>query len=96
MTKTNGKRLKNSAPQHSVTKKKLKWVPMEICRVPLNPEQAVLTCCNSTGKAVANVPISGLQCYANGSFDPVNGYPCACNAFQYCGFSWLGTSSASS
>ena len=36
MTKSKGKSLK----------KKLKWVPMEICRVPLDPLQAVLSCCN--------------------------------------------------
>ena len=36
MTKSKGKSLK----------KKLKWVPMEICRVPLSPDQAVLSCCD--------------------------------------------------
>jgi hypothetical protein len=36
---------KGRAPQKSTATKKLKWVPMEIYRVPLNPEQAVLSCC---------------------------------------------------
>ena len=31
-------------------KKKLPWIPSEILRVPLNPEQAVLSCCDSGTK----------------------------------------------
>jgi hypothetical protein len=46
-----------SLPKHTVTKK-LKWVPMEIYRVPLNPEQAVLTCCNSASRAMVQVNTS--------------------------------------
>lgn len=37
---------KGRVPQRHKVTKKLKWVPMEINRVPLNPEQAVLSCCS--------------------------------------------------
>ena len=34
----------------SSKKKKLKWIPMQMYRVPLSPEQAVLGCCDKDGK----------------------------------------------
>jgi len=39
------KRKNNKEP-----KKKLKWKPIEITRVKLSPEQAVLACCDSVTK----------------------------------------------
>jgi len=42
------KRINNKKPT-----KKLKWKSMEISRVKLNPEQAVLSCCSGEGKAEA-------------------------------------------
>lgn len=41
-----------SLSKHTVAKK-LKWMPMEIYRVPLNPEQAVLSCCSLPGRGMA-------------------------------------------
>jgi len=32
------------------SKKKLPWVSMQMYRVPLNPEQAVLACCSSASR----------------------------------------------
>ena len=32
--------------------KKKKWVDFEITKVKLNPEQAVLSCCDSTDKSI--------------------------------------------
>ena len=42
-------------------KKKLKWEPFEITRIKLNPEQAVLTCCDGLSKSMSDCP-SGSQC----------------------------------
>lgn len=43
--------------------KKLPWKPMEIFRVPLSPDQAILTCCQaSTRSQPWN---STEQCYAS-------------------------------
>ena len=36
------------------TKKKLKWIPLQIFRVKLDPSQAVLSCCESMSKAIFN------------------------------------------
>ncbi|MDD4294628.1 MAG: hypothetical protein PHP69_03840 [Candidatus Omnitrophica bacterium] len=40
-----------------VTKKK-KWLGLEVTKVKLNPDQAVLSCCESVAKAL----IAGDQC----------------------------------
>ena len=48
----------------SSKKKKLKWIPMQMYRVPLSPEQAVLSCCAGVGKPVASVV--GTQCWQDG------------------------------
>ncbi|MDD5070527.1 MAG: hypothetical protein PHV17_07330 [Candidatus Omnitrophica bacterium] len=42
-------------------KRKKTWKKMEISKVKLNPEQAVLSCCDSAERAVVSGPIS-LQC----------------------------------
>jgi hypothetical protein len=46
---------KGRAPQKSTATKKRKWIPMEIYRVPLNPEQAVLSCCSNTVRGMNRV-----------------------------------------
>ena len=48
------------ATKKVVVKKKKKFINMEITRVKMNPEQAVLSCCNSMGRAAAAGPD---QCY---------------------------------
>ena len=35
----------------TVTKKKKKWTDMQIFRVPLDPSQAVLSCCDASSRA---------------------------------------------
>ena len=50
-----GKRIKSHRK-----KKKLPWTPMQISRVPLDPQQAVLTCCDSLSRAAGRV--GGHQC----------------------------------
>ena len=47
-------------------KKKLPWVSMQMYRVPLNPEQAVLTCCDVTLRAVIGL-IPSAQCVSTAS-----------------------------
>lgn len=42
--------LKGKISTKNKATKKLEWVPMEIYRVPLNPEQAVLSCCVQSGR----------------------------------------------
>ena len=49
---------KSKNGQNSLSSKK-KWIDMEITRVKLNPEQAVLACCNTNGNKVAT---SALNC----------------------------------
>ena len=44
-------------------KKNKSWKKMEIYKVALNPEQAVLTCCDSSGKGVLSWMGPG-QCWA--------------------------------
>jgi len=61
ITKGKSRRLKNPAPEHCVTKKKLKWVDMEITKIPLNPEQAVLSCCEVISRSMQYIP-DGTQC----------------------------------
>ncbi|MDD4295325.1 MAG: hypothetical protein PHP69_07455 [Candidatus Omnitrophica bacterium] len=42
---------------------KLKWIKAEMVRVELNPDQAVLSCCSSTGRGVSYVGTgSSSQC----------------------------------
>ena len=41
-------------------KKKLKWTPMQMYRVPLSPEQAVLSCCSNLARGyLSYVPVWG-------------------------------------
>ena len=40
------------------TPKKLKWEPFKITRIKLNPEQAVLSCCQQGGRGLQ---VSSLQ-----------------------------------
>ena len=48
-----------------IEKKKIKlhWKTMEIMKVKLNPEQAVLSCCDSDIKAFGDWPSAGFQCH---------------------------------
>jgi len=41
--------------------KRIRWSPFTVTRVKLNPEQAVLSCCDSTGRDLA-VTTQGKQC----------------------------------
>ena len=45
--------------------KKLPWVDMQITRVHLNPEQAVLSCCNASSRGFQSGP---YQC----AYSPLN------------------------
>lgn len=69
MTHGKDKRIKNVTSQHKVTKRKLKWVPIEIFKVTLNPEQAVLTCCAFRGLGQTNgtVVCAKFQCFQTGN-----------------------------
>ena len=51
---------KPKAPKKSA-KKKLRWIPLQIFRVPLDPSQAVLSCCDQASGKVENTGI-GNQC----------------------------------
>ncbi len=52
-------------------KKKKPWKPMAIAKVPLDPQQAVLSCCDQSERG----EVSGdYQCQAHG-YDP--GGPCS-------------------
>ena len=42
-------------------KRKLRWIPMEVTRIPLNSEQAVLSCCETPDRG-AVYAASGGQC----------------------------------
>jgi len=44
-------------------KKMITWKPMEINRIVLNPEQAVLSCCDSNTRGRLSAPSPGHQCY---------------------------------
>ncbi|MCX5751002.1 MAG: hypothetical protein NT099_04990 [Candidatus Saganbacteria bacterium] len=46
-------------------KKKKAWKDFEIAKVKLNPEQAVLSCCESSGKHLSD-PGRGFQCFDGG------------------------------
>jgi len=48
----------------TIPKKKLKWEPFKITRVKLNPEQAVLSCCNDVGRVETMLPYQ--MCVATG------------------------------
>ncbi|MDD4294626.1 MAG: hypothetical protein PHP69_03830 [Candidatus Omnitrophica bacterium] len=39
---------------------KHKWVTIDISKIELNPEQAVLSCCDNTGRALSS---GGGQCW---------------------------------
>ena len=45
--------------------KKKKFIDMEITRVPMNPEQAVLTCCDHVGRVMVKIG----QCVTNPADD---------------------------
>ena len=45
------------------SKKKMKWITMEITRVKLNPEQAVLSCCDADNRLKYTTQAGGVQCY---------------------------------
>ena len=49
--------------------RKMKWESFEVVRVKLNPEQAVLACCNATSKTAVNANL-GTQCYVTFCFFP--------------------------
>lgn len=57
-------------------RKKLKWVKMQIYRVPLNPEQAVLACCEAVdrGQVISSPPFQcgGSQCGAGDQNDQLS------------------------
>ena len=57
--KTSASRTSGSSSISMVTKKKKKWTDMQIFRVPLDPTQAVLSCCDQPNKG--NL-ISSVQC----------------------------------
>ena len=48
----------NSSVSSKFKKKKLCWIPMEVTRVPLSPEQAVLSCCDATNRTVIGATYS--------------------------------------
>ncbi|MDD5069938.1 MAG: hypothetical protein PHV17_04335 [Candidatus Omnitrophica bacterium] len=49
------------------------YIPMEITRVKLNPEQAVLSCCDAAGKGEKFVTVqcdlAATDCAVTGDFD---------------------------
>lgn len=47
-------------PSPSSKHSKAKWSDMSVTRVHLNPEQAVLSCCDSSGKGAGGA--CGFQC----------------------------------
>ena len=58
-------------------KKKLPWVSMQMYRVPLNPEQAVLTCCSqefgrARVEAFGQCAWAGSGTGCSGAFEGVN------------------------
>jgi len=50
--------------------RKKKWIDMEITKVPLNPEQAVLTCCEHVTRALEGGGV--VQCDSGSGY----GGPC--------------------
>ena len=62
-------------------KKKLKWEPMKITRIKLNPEQAVLSCCFQPVRQ-ALTGSGSVQCQG-----PAGSVPC-----PYGGGGWLSAS----
>ena len=50
-------------PKKKAVVKKKKFINMEITRVKMNPEQAVLSCCNATEKPLVS---AGFQCLGPG------------------------------
>ena len=55
------KEVKRMATKKVVVKKKKKFINMEITRVAMNPEQAVLSCCDSELRAMVYGTMT-LQC----------------------------------
>ena len=55
-----------STKRTACPKKKLKWIPMKITRTPLNPLQAVLSCCDAALRDAVNLAANN-QCAWNES-----------------------------
>jgi len=42
--------------------KKLTWIKLELSRIKLNPDQAVLSCCELSSRGVALSSMPSMQC----------------------------------
>lgn len=65
----NKKRLHHQNPPTDAIRHKKKWIDLEIYRVPLNPNQAVLTCCSWD--------VKGWACQSNGRTYQCCGFGCS-------------------